>query len=107
MPSYHALNLLGSFVSSYVCFGCRYRPPYDEYNYNRANECPHCHREMPYVHLYLPASRDDHRMWNLAQEKVRPTTTGRSRRRRPRYSVAQRRNGMADWEKQLLKAAKK
>lgn len=93
-------------MSSYVCFHCRYRPSWNEYDYSRDEKCPHCGRTMPYVHPYVPASRDDHKMWQLVQQK-HEAPTGMRRRRRPRYSVAARLKGMADWEKELLKSAKK
>lgn len=97
-------------MSTYVCFADRYRPVYREYSYSSQVVCPKCGKEMVYVHSYLPASRDDHKMWQLAERKHYEPISGMRRRgrgRRPRYSVAQRKAGMADWERELLKSAKK
>lgn len=66
-----------------------------------APRCQKCGREMVYVHVRLPASRDDHKMWKMAEEK---STSRESRRRRPGRLRSGRK--LALWERQLLKAAK-
>jgi rRNA maturation protein Nop10 len=92
---------------SYVCWDCRYCPRSPVYDFSRVDHCPHCGKEMVYVHVHLPASRDDHKMWKLAREKAEKPS-GRPRRRRRRlHLTAQRRSVMPRWEKDLLKAATK
>ncbi|BCO56149.1 hypothetical protein MINTM005_13930 [Mycobacterium intracellulare] len=93
-------------MASYVCWDCRWRPAFEEQNYSRDPKCRKCGKEMEWCHLYVPASRDDHKMWKLAERKHKQPT-GRPRRRRMRYSLRARVKGMADWEKELLKSAKK
>jgi len=97
-------------MASYVCWPCRYRPVGgSDYPYGRATtDCPKCGRDMVYVHLRVPRSRDDHKMWALAQEKYEESGRRRRPRRRKRQWHAIKRSnfrGLADWERDLLKAA--
>lgn len=81
-------------MSSYVCWDCRYRPSHPN------GPCPKCGKEMHYVHHGIPANRDDHKMWQLARAKFFEPRRGRPRRRVRRPSP------LAQWEKELLKAAR-
>lgn len=86
---------------SYVCFKCRYRAKDSEYAHLMNTDCPKCGKALVYVHFHLPARRDDHKMWQLAERKARALSRrGRPRRRR-------RVVPLADWERELLNAAKK
>lgn len=88
---------------TYVCWRCRYRPPSSRPLHHVNTNCPKCGGEMKYVHVSLPASRDDHKMWQLAEEKSRTRNRPfrRPRRRPVRWSK------LKDWERELLKAASK
>jgi hypothetical protein len=85
---------------TYACFRCRYR-----HSDHEQRLCPQGH-VMQYVYVHLPASRDDHKMWRLAEEKS--ISVDRPRRRKRLWSAVKRdrRRSMADWERQLLRAAK-
>ncbi len=80
----------------YVCWRCR--EVSTRTGYGADQKCRQGHL-MEYVGgSYVPRSRDDHKMWRLAEEKL----SNHYRRSRPNRSVKR-----ALWERQLLRAAKK
>lgn len=80
----------------YVCWKCR--EVSTKAGYGADQFCRKGHH-MQYVGgRNLPRSRDDHKMWKLAEEKFGVV---RQVRRLPR------RHPLAQWERELLKAARK
>lgn len=81
----------------YVCWRCR--TVSTRLGYGSDQFCPKGHHMQYAANFHLPRSRDDHKMWKLAEEKY----SDRSRRRRRRAV----RSKLAQWERELLRAAKK
>ncbi len=85
-------------MTRYVCWTCR--EARSTRVYREVVKCRRGHN-MQYLNSALPRSRDDHKMWKLAEQKYRD---GRDR---PRRRHGRATTKLADWERQLLKVSKK